>query len=331
MKKTIQRLVGVVVTGLLCLQTVMAQQLEKVAVRLDWTPWAVHAPYHLAQEKGWFKDAGLDVNIEDGNGSVSTVQIVGSSDQFDVGQAALASMVIARNKGMPVKAIAPFVVKNDIGVLVSSDSTIQGPADLKGKTVVYTAGSLEAPFIDSFLAAGGLTRNDVNLLSVDAASKAATYMVGRADAVISTIPFVYPAVMAKRKSRIIPFADYDLDMVSFGMFANEKKIAERPEVLARFSEVVSKAWAYIYEGHEKEAVDAIIAQRSQARLDPAVLTEQLAILKKHFNLEEVEQIGVNNKDEWDKTIKTLIQVGYINKDIPVQDYYVDSLLAKTGN
>ncbi len=52
---------------------------------LDWTPWGAQAPFHLAQQKGWCKQAGLDVTLEDGNGSVTTVQIVGSSDAFDVG------------------------------------------------------------------------------------------------------------------------------------------------------------------------------------------------------------------------------------------------------
>lgn len=300
----------------------LAQPLEKIAIRLDWTPWAVHAPYHLAQQKGWFKDAGLDVTIEDGNGSVTTVQIVGSRDQFDVGQAALASMVIARNKGLPVKAIAPFAVKNDIGVLVPKESEMKGPADLKGKSVVYTAGSLEAPFIDAFLAAGNITRNDINLLSVDAASKASTYMVGRADAVVSTIPFVYPSVVAQRDSRVISFADYGLDMVSFGMFANESKLKTKGESIAKFAGVVSKTWEYIYDGNQQEAVDAILAQRPQSRLNPVVLHQQLDVLQNYFVPVAQERVGVNKKSDWEKTIETLSRVGVLENQMAVEDYYV---------
>lgn len=302
--------------------TALAEKLEEISIRLDWTPWAVHAPFHLAKEKGWFKEAGLDVEIEDGNGSVTTVQIVGSRDQFDVGQAALASMVIARNKGLPVKALAPFAVTNDIGVLVPSDSDMNSPADLKGKTVVYTAGSLEAPFIDAFLAAGGLTRKDVNLLSVDASSKASTYMVGRADAVVSTIPFVFPSVAAQRESKVIPFADYGLDMVSFGLFTSESSLEKKREPLAKFAAVVSKTWEYIYSGHEQEAVDAIIAQRPQARLKPEVLKEQLAVLKNYFVPLDQKRVGVNEREDWEKTIKTLTEVGMLENEMAVEDYYV---------
>jgi len=302
-------------------QVGVAAGLEKVTVRLDWTPWAVHAPYHLAQEKGWFKDAGLDVDVEDGNGSVSTVQIVGSNDHFDIGQAALASMVIARNKGVPVKAVTPFLVRNDIGVLVPADSDMDGPADLKGKTVVYTAGSLEAPFIDSFLAAGSLTRDDINLLSVDASSKAATYMVGRADAVVSTIPFVYPSVVKERDSKVIPFADYGLDMVSFGMFASEQKLAERGETISLVGDIISRAWEYIYDGNEQEAVDAIVAQRPQARLDKDVLLQQLEVLKEYFSFEDIEEVGEIREEDWQRTVDTLNTVGYLEKELPASDYY----------
>src|SRR5690606_38712160 len=244
-----------------CGQALAAPPLEPLKVRLDWTPWGVQAAFHLAQHKGWYRQAGLDVALEDGNGSVTTVQIVGGGDSFDVGHAALASMMIARDKGLPVKAVAVFARHSDIGLLVPADSGIKGPAQLKGKRVAYTAGSLEAPFIDAFLAAGGVQRKDVELVNVDAASKATTYAVGRTDAAFSTIPFFLPAVSAKRPSIGIPFADYGLHMPSFGLFASESKLKQRPEVLARFAAVVTRAWKYIYDGHQDEAVQAILAER----------------------------------------------------------------------
>ena len=78
---------------------------EKLKVRLDWVPWGSHAPIHLAAQKGIFAKHGLDVEVEDGNGSVTTVQIVGNGE-YDVGFASLAPMTIARSKGLPVVAIA---------------------------------------------------------------------------------------------------------------------------------------------------------------------------------------------------------------------------------
>ncbi|MFQ6685926.1 ABC transporter substrate-binding protein, partial [Bordetella pertussis] len=262
--------------------TAGAQAPEPLRVRLDWTPWGVQAAFHLAQQKGWYKQAGLDVTLEDSNGSVTTVQIVGGSDRFDLGHAALASMMIARDKGLPVKAVAVFARHSDIGLLVPADSGIAGPEQLKGRKVAYTAGSLEAPFIDAFLARGKLKKSDLELINVDAASKASTYAVGRADAAFSTIPFFLPVVSQNRPSRAVRFADFGLDMPSFGLFASEDKLRERGEAIGRFASVSARAWEYIYAGHEDEAVSAILAQRPQARLDRTVLRGQIDALRGYF-------------------------------------------------
>ncbi|MGB3068219.1 MAG: ABC transporter substrate-binding protein [Ottowia sp.] len=299
-----------------------AQPLEPIKVRLDWTPWANHAAFHLAQQKGWYRQAGFDVTLEDGNGSVTTVQIIGSNNAFDIGHAALAPLMIARDKGLPVKALAVFLRKNDIGVLVPTDSGITGPAQLKGKKIGYTAGSLEAPFIDAFLAAGKLTKNDVELVNLDASSKASTYAVGRTDAVFSTIPFVLPTTNKARASRAIAFADFGLTMPSFGLLVNESKWASRGEALSRFASVTARTWEYILAGHEDEGIDAIIAERPQARLDKGVLRAQMEALKTFFLVPAGGRVGAPQPQDWEAAVKTLSSVQLIGANRPAAEYYV---------
>src|SRR6266571_1979276 len=77
-----------------------ADEAHTLSVRLDWLATGYQAPFFLAAEKGWFKKAGLDVTIQQGNGSATTVQLVGTG-QFDVGHAALSNMAFGRSKGMP--------------------------------------------------------------------------------------------------------------------------------------------------------------------------------------------------------------------------------------
>lgn len=305
-----------------------AQAPEKLKVRLDWTPWGVHGAMHLAQQKGWYKAAGLDVQIEDGNGSVTTVQIVGSSDNFDLGHAALGPMMIARDKGLPVKAVAVFARTSDLGMLVPADSGIKTPADLKGKKVAYTAGSLEAPFIDPFLAAGGLKRSDLELVNVDATAKAATYVAGRSDAVFSTIPFFEAVVAQPRPSNSILFADYKLPMPSFGLFASEDKLASKREAIAKFASVTSASWQYIYNGHEDEAVDAIMAQRAQAKLDRKVLRGQIDSLKRFFRLPVAagSTLGAPVASDWNDAVKTLTDAGLIKSIKDGSAFYATGLV-----
>lgn len=314
--------------GLMLAPSASAQSPEKLKVRLDWTPWGVQAPFHLAQQKGWFKQAGLDVSLEDGNGSVTTVQIVGSSDQFDVGHAALASMMIARDKGLPVKAVAVFARQSDVGLLVPSGAGIKGPRDLKGKKIAYTAGSLEAPFIDAFLAAGGLKKSDVELISVDASGKASTYAAGRTDAAFSTIPFFLPVVSQTRPSDGIRFADSGLHMPSFGIFATEEKIAAKRDAITRFASIVAGAWQYIYDGHQDEAVDAIIAQRPQVRLDRKVVRGQIDALKGYFDSPNSagQPVGVSIPADWAAAVKTLEAAGLLKSGRDPKQFYEPGLV-----
>ena len=83
-------------------------------------------------QKGWFKAAGLDVELEDGNGSVTTVQIVGQGRSTSAMRASH-PMMIARDKGLPVQAIAVFARKSDIGLLVPQGSGITSPKELDGQ------------------------------------------------------------------------------------------------------------------------------------------------------------------------------------------------------
>jgi NitT/TauT family transport system substrate-binding protein len=300
---------------------------DAIRVRLDWTPWGDQAPFHLAQENGLFKKYGLDVSLDDGNGSVATVQIVGNGE-YDVGHASLAPMAIARSKGLPVKAIAGFIQQNDIGLLVPKDAGIKSAADLKGKKIAFTAGSLEAPFIDRFLASGKLTRDDVELLNVDAAGKAGMYMAERTDAAFSSVPFFLPVANTKRPSAAVRFVDAGLQFPSFGLFATEQTINTKREPLKRFVSVVAGCWAYIFNGHEDEGVKAIMAARPQAKLDPKVLRQQIDTLKEYALTDAVRSLpfGTMALSDWQQAVTILSQGGLLGAPVDPKDLFTNDLI-----
>jgi NitT/TauT family transport system substrate-binding protein len=304
-----------------------ARAAERVTARLDWSTWGVHAPFHLALAKGWFERHGVAAQFEDGNGSTATVQIVGNGG-FDIGHAALGPMIMARGRGVPVRATAAFLRQNDIGAMLPEGSGITTIAALRGKKLAYTPGSLEAPFIDRFLAAGGLKRDDLELQSVDAAGKVGLYVNNRVDGMLSTIPFTLPSVRAQRPSIAIRFADHGLAFPSFGLFATERSIAQKPDALRRFSSVVAGTWSYILDGHEDEAVRAIIAARPQARLQPAVLREQIELIRGYVTTEATkgQPIGPMAEADWAEAAANLAAAGQIPKAEPAGAYFDATLL-----
>lgn len=303
-------------------------QTEKITMRLDWNPWGAHAPFHLAQQKGWFRENGLDVEIQDGNGSVSTVQIVGGGGNFDVGHASLASMMVARDKGLGVRAIAVFVRRNDIGLLVPQGSGMRSPKDLVGKKLIYTAGSLEAPFLDAFLQAGGLKREQVELINVDAAAKVGTYIAARGDGVFSTVPFVLPAVAATRASEAIYFADHGLQFPSFGLLASEAKLRDRRAALSRFASVAAGAWMYIINGNQDEGAQAVVNARPQAKVDVKVVRAQIDALIPMFSTpgSKDQHFGVLSDADWSAGIKTLADGQLVKAGGKPTDFHVPGMI-----
>jgi NitT/TauT family transport system substrate-binding protein len=304
-----------------------ANAAETLRVRLDWTPWGDQAPFHLAMKKGWFAKQGLDVLLEDGNGSVSTVQIVGNG-AYDLGHASLATMAIARAKGLPVKAVAGFIRQNDIGLMVGKDSGINSPKDLRGKKLTFTAGSLETPFLDRFIAAGGLTRGEVELTNVDAANKGSLYMSGSVDGAFSSAPFMQPIFDRQRPTKTIRFADYGLEFPSFGLFTTEATIAAKPNQIRRFASVVAGAWQYILDGHEAEGVQAIIDARPQAKLNADVLREQIEILRGLVSTPATagKPIGIMADADWAKALDTLQQGKLVERVEAPGAYYTNSFI-----
>ncbi len=303
-----------------------ADDAQKIAVRLEWLPTGYQAPFWLAVDKGWFKAAGLDVSIADGNGSVTTVQMV-AAGQYDVGHAALSNMAVARSKGMPLVSIAGFLRKGDIALMVPKDSPIQGPKDLKGKKVIYTAGSLETPFIDSFLAAGGLTRNDVELINIDATAKIGQYLAGAADGVISAGEAV--ALMEKqRPSRLILFADYGLNLPSMGLVASKDALAKKGPALRQFASIVAGGWTYILRGHEQEGIDAVLHSHPNARLDSGLLMDNLKVSLQFLTTPATKDmpIGMQSAVDWADAIAIMEKAKVIDPGTKPQDYFTNDYL-----
>lgn len=304
-----------------------SQSMQSVTVQLDWLPHPMHAPFHLATLNGWYKDAGLDVTFKDGSGSVVTVQVVGSGN-FEIGHANLSSMAIGRGKGMPVRAIAGFMRKSDMGAIVPVDSGIKTVKDLAGKKIIYTSGSLEAPFLDAFFKAGGLSRGDVQLLSVNASAKFSTYIAKSGDAVVTTVPFGTALLAKPRPSRGILFDEYGLPLPGFGLFATEDTIEKQPEMLRTFVATTIKAWNYILEGHAEEGIDAIIKQKPDAKIDREMFLRGHRENTKFLwtGATKDKPFGWMAQEDWAATIKVMVESGVVPKGVKPEDFYTNKFV-----
>lgn len=294
----------------------------KLDFMLDFTPHGLHAPYFLAQQKGWFKEAGLNVNIQDGKGSVAVIQLAGAG-KIDVGHAALGAMAIAQSKGVPVKAISSILRTNPVGVLFTKGAGYKSPADFKGKELIYTPSSLESPFVDTFLAAGNLKHGDVKLLATDIPSKVSTYLSGKGDGVVAPIPYMMAIMGGKRDSDWLRFTDFGMPMLDYGMVAGEDAIKAKPEALAAFNKVIARSFAYVLGGKLDEGVKAIVDARPEVKLNPEVLATQFKAYAQYIYTPTTQglPVGAISAKDFEDTAATLKKFDLIPAAAKATDFY----------
>lgn len=330
LNKTLARVFLAALAGAACVfPAASVRAAEKLTVETDWSPYGAHAPLFLAAQKGWFKDAGLDVTILDGKGSATTIQQVGAG-QVDVGFAQLATMAAAVDRGMAVVSVACFVRAGDNGVMVPSNSAIKTAKDLVGKRVVFATGSASASLMDAFFKRAGLRRDEMTLIGVDSSGLPGTYIAGKADAAIATFAYFGPIISTKRPSRAISYSSVGIRVPSFGLVVRKAELNHKVDALARFVPVTVRTWQYIFDGHVDEAIGAIIAQRPNDRLDRKVMAEQLKGYMKLFDTPNTKGkgIGWQSSNDWKEAIADLKTAGLVKQNLKPEDLYTNRFLPK---
>jgi NitT/TauT family transport system substrate-binding protein len=299
---------------------------DKLSVRLDFSPWGVQAAMHLAQNQGWFKQAGLDVDIQDGRGSGNTIQLV-NAGQADVGQVQVGLVGSARAKGATIRSIATFQRRTDLCVLVDKDAPMSKVADLRGKTVVVFAASPWAPFVDVYLKSGGLTRDDLKVDVVDPAALWGTYIAKRADGLMSTVGSALPIAEQTRPSKCLLASDANIAFPSYGLVAREDTIASKGPALHRLIQVEQRAWQAL-RVNPQDGVKAMLAERPDARLDPAVLLGQIKLTLDYFDTpaSQGKPIGWQAREDWEAALKSMEAAGVVSAGWNVSDYYTNALV-----
>lgn len=155
----------VLLVTLLNMQLASADTTKPLTLVLDWFTNPDHAPIYVAQQQGFFKQQGIEVNI------INPADPSDGSKWVAAGKADLAvtyqpQLVIQVSQGLPLIRIATLI-DNPLNCLaVSADSNIKKIADLKGKTIGYSSGAVDKATLNIMLEKNGLTINDIKLINV---------------------------------------------------------------------------------------------------------------------------------------------------------------------
>ena len=195
-----------------------------------------HAYFFVAQDRGYYRDAGLTVTIVRGSGSADAIRKV-AAGAAEVGFADAGSLVLARgNDEVPVRMIAIVYAAPPHAIYTVEGSGITKPSDLAGHRVADSAGSANTVLFGAYAKAIGIDPASVTFQLADAGALPSLLATGRAEAVGQFVigePLLAAAV-APRKLVRLGYREAGLDFYSNGLIASESTIANKPDMLRRF-------------------------------------------------------------------------------------------------
>jgi len=298
---------------------------EKITFRMNWYWGGIHAPFVLAKERGYFERAGVHVEILEGRGSATTVQLVGSkSDTFGWADGVtLAQSVV---KGVPVRAVATILNILPYAVVTLEESPIRTAKDLEGKTLAITPGDGLTQTWPAVVAANQLNADSIRLLHVDPKAKIPAVTEKRADALLGGADD-QPITMEVKgfKTRVIKFADLGVTTVGFTVLAHRDTIRERPDL-------VRKVVAASIKGFEDALREPEAAVRALLRVAPLadaeIVRRQLAVdLTFLFSRANTQKrIGWGPPEDWQATLDLLKKYRGLETTLPATAFYTNEFL-----
>ena len=230
-----------------------AAELEKVRMQLRWHHQYQFAGYYAAKYKGYYEQAGFDVEIVAGGPDIQPVpELLAGRADFAEGNS---EVLINRLNGKPLVALAAIFQHSPSVLITMADSNITKAEQLKNKRVMLAGNNDDADLIAMFRAAG-LKENQINIQK--STYKLNDLINGKTDAFnsYSTNEPFYIEEQGLKYNVIAPI-DYGVDFYSDILFTSEERVKNNPESVQRFKEASLKGWQYAIT-HSEEIIKIII-------------------------------------------------------------------------
>jgi NitT/TauT family transport system substrate-binding protein len=307
-----------------------AQSRRQVTMRLDWLFQGPNAGFMVAHEKGFYEQAGLDVEIGPGKGSGSTAQLVASkatqfgfSDGFVVGAGV--------SKGMNIKMVAGVYRRNPTAVIVLEESDIRSPKDLEGKTVAGPTGGTQFVQWPAFVKGCGLDGSKIRFTNVDPAGSPPALVAGQVSAIAGYAQGLVPSVEIRgnKKARILWYADCGVNAVSNGIIVHADLIREDPELIRAF--VAASLRGFLYGRAHLDEMTAIVKKFSEATV-PAITRREAELSFNTWVTPSTagKSLGWMSNQDWEETVAVLKQHGGVATPLEAAQLYTNEFVPTGG-
>ncbi len=283
------------------------------------------APFQIAKAKGYYKDAGLDVDFQVGKGGADVAKQVAVGNA-DLGGGIGDTPLIVRANGLTVKGVALLGGKSLTALYVRKDAGVKGIADLKGKNVGVLAFQDTTYYnLLAMLASAGLKKDDLSVQAVGPAGVVQLMISGGLQA-ISGVPEWAAAVEAAG----IPLDRYAIDQIFPAMaqaiLASDKAIAEKPKAVQGFVSATLKALSEIVADPEKASKEYVAAVPQHAGKEKIMEAIMRRYVEQVYAPAPGFKVGQFDKARMEKVQKFYIDSQIVEKAVPIDDTFTNQFV-----
>ncbi|HET6746025.1 MAG TPA: ABC transporter substrate-binding protein [Candidatus Limnocylindria bacterium] len=298
-------------------------ELRQVRLLLGFQPDVQFAPFYLAQQGGYFADAGLEVTIEHSDDVIPLV----ADGQAEFGVADATDVMIARTSGIPIKYVSTLYNRFPVALIGAPDVLPNQPADLAGLRI-GTPGQFGSSWhaLLALLDAGGLTPDDVTIRDYPQFNQVEGLLNGDVDLITGFRTNEPLRLEAQGFEVELMTVDDFAPLPGPGIVVGDELLADDIETAHAFARAIAQAQVAIA-GNSQLGLDAAIAEVPAIAEDPDTAE---AVLLATVEAWGSSITGAVVRDVWSSGYETLRRLGFIDGSVPVEEMYDLRVVASSG-
>jgi len=281
------------------------------------------APWLIAQEEGYFKAEGLEVNFVTGKGGVDVAKQIGAGNA-PIGGAIGDTPIIVRANGIPVKSVA-VLGAGSLTLIASHDKApIDKPAQLKGKTITVMAYTDTTYYsLLGTMKKAGLTRDDAAIQAAGPAGVWQLFAAGKAEAMAGVPEWIVGARGTGAKVHIMDPAQ-GFDSMAQAILASDELIKTNPQLIQKIVRATLKGMALIMKDPDAAVAAYVKAVPSHQGKEADI--RQIFDLYNKYVYANQKVLGQMNPDRLAKVQDFYVSEGIVPKATPLNELYTNQFV-----
>jgi NitT/TauT family transport system substrate-binding protein len=286
-------------------------QADKVTIQLKWVTQAQFAGYYVAKDKGFYKEAGLDVTIKPGGPDIAPPQVIAGGGA-DVIVDWMPSALAAREKGVPLVNIAQPFKKSGMMLTCRAETGIKTPQDLKGRTLGVWFSGNEYPFLAWMAKLSYKTDGSAGGVKVLKQGFNVDPLIQKQADCISTMTYneywqVIDAGFKPEQLVVFKYEDQGVATLEDGLYVVADKLKDPAFVarMAKFVQASAKGWDYARKNPAEAAKIVLENDATGAQTEK----HQARMMGEIAKLLDTNATGKLDPADYERTVSTLLASG----------------------